>query len=179
MAFDAEREISRLWRTLHSAQSEIGRTYMRWRQVALAVAGPDAEPLEVSLRAADLFGAGLGKRILPRLNWLKGEEAWVMSLAKAYARHWSDQGAIVTVEAGEGQCEALIRWSRCPWPTFAKEYGVDMEEDVLCCDRILQSALVDVNTFFNVDYKIETLKAIPRGEGECLRRLCPNSGPGE
>jgi hypothetical protein len=46
-----------------------------------------------------------------------------------------------------------------------------MEEDVLCCDRILQSILTDVNVFFNVHYKIETLKAIPRGEGMCLRRL--------
>jgi hypothetical protein len=42
---------------------------------------------------------------------------------------------------------------------------------VLCCDRILQNILPDVNAFFNVNYKIETLKAIPRGQGVCLRRL--------
>ena len=46
-----------------------------------------------------------------------------------------------------------------------------MEEDVLCCDQILRSLLEDVNLFFNVNYAIETQKAIPRGEGVCLRRL--------
>lgn len=171
MAFDAEREISQLWRGMHAAQDEIGRTYMRWRQAALDLAGPDVEPLAVSLKAAEVMGTELGKRFLPRLNWLKGEEAWLLALAKAYAAHWTSHGAVVKLEKGEGPFEALIKWERCPWPTFAKEYGVEMEEDVLCCDRVLQSALEDVNVFFNVDYRIETLKAIPRGEGVCLRRL--------
>ncbi len=171
MAFDAEKEISGLWRSLHASQSEIGRTYMRWRKAALAVAGPDVEPLDVSLKAAEIIGREIGMAFLPRLNWLKGEEAWLLNLAKAFARNWATQGAIVKVEKGEGPFEALIKWERCPWPTYAKEHGVDMEEDVLCCDRILQTALQDVNAFFNVDYKIETLKAIPRGQGACLRRL--------
>ncbi len=52
MAFDAEKEISKLWRNLHSAQGEIGRTWYRWRQAALDMAGPGANSLEVSLKAA-------------------------------------------------------------------------------------------------------------------------------
>lgn len=171
MAFDAEKEISRLLGSLHSAQSEIGRTYFRWRQAALAIAGPNANPLDVSLKAAEIIGKELGKQSLPRLNWLKGEEAWLRSLAGGIAMQWILQGAVVKVEKGEKPTEMFIKWERCPWPTYAKEYGVKMEEDVLCCDRILQSILPDVNTFFNVNYKIETLKAIPRGQGVCLRRL--------
>ncbi len=171
MSFNAEKEISRLWRGLHSAQHEIGRTYFRWRLAALEDAGPDAKPLDVSLRAAEIMGTEIGKGFLPRLNWLKGEEAWLMNLAKSYAGNWINHGAIVTLEKGENPLEVFIKWERCPWPTFAKEYGAEMEEDVLCCDRILQSILKDVNLFFNVNYKIETLKAIPRGEGVCLRRL--------
>jgi len=171
MAFDAEKEITKLLGNLRSAQSEIGRTYFRWRQAALALAGPDADPLDVSLKAAEVIGKELGKQSIPRLNWLKGEEAWLKSLAGGIAAQWIMQGAVVKVEEGEKPFEVFIKWERCPWPTYAKEYGVKMEEDVLCCDRILQSILPDVNVFFNVDYKIETLKAIPRGQGVCLRRL--------
>ena len=171
MAFDAEKEITKLWGNLRSAQAEIGRTYFRWRQAALALAGPDANPLDVSLKAAEVIGKELGKQSIPRLNWLKGEEVWLRSLAGGIAAQWIMQGAVVKVEKGEKSTEAFIKWERCPWPTFAKEYGVTMEEDVLCCDRILQSILPDVNVFFNVNYKIETLKAIPRGQGVCLRRL--------
>jgi hypothetical protein len=171
MAFDAEKEITKLWGNLRSAQAEIGRTYFRWRQAALALAGPDADPLEVSLKAAEVIGKELGKQSLPRLNWLKGEEAWLRSFAGGIAAQWIMQGAVVRVEKGEKPFEMFIKWERCPWPTYAKEYGVKMEEDVLCCDRILQNILPDVNLFFNVNYKIETLKAIPRGQGVCLRRL--------
>ncbi len=63
MAFDAEKEITKLWGDLHAAQSEIGRTYFRWRQAALAVAGPKANPLEVSLKAAEIIGKELGKAV--------------------------------------------------------------------------------------------------------------------
>lgn len=171
MSFSAEKEISRLWRNLHSAQDEIGKTYYRWRQAALEIAGPDVKPLDVGLKAAEIMGIEIGKGLLPRLNWLKGEEVWLINLAKGIAGNWINQGAVVSLEKGENPLEAIIKWERCPWPTFAKEYGVDMEEDVLCCDRILQTILQDTNTFFNVSYKIETIKAIPRGEGVCLRRL--------
>jgi hypothetical protein len=171
MSFDAEKEISRLWGNLHSAQDEIGRTWYRWRQAALEMAGANAKSLDISLKAAEITGKEIGKSFLPRLNWLKGEEAWMTGLANGYAGQWINQGAVVTLEKGERPFEIFIKWERCPWPTFAKEYGVPMEEDVLCCDRILQTILVDANIFFNVNYKIETLKAIPRGQGVCLRRL--------
>ncbi len=171
MAFEAEKEITKLWGDLHSAQSEIGRIYFRWRQAALQLAGPGANPLEISLKAAEIIGKELSKASLPRLNWLKGEEVWMRSLAGGIAAQWIMQGAIVRVEKSEKPNEIFIKWERCPWPTYAKEYGVKMEEDVLCCDRILQNILPDVNAFFNVNYKIETLKAIPRGQGVCLRRL--------
>lgn len=171
MAFEAEKEITKLWNNLHSSQSEIGRTYYRWRQAALAIARPELTPLDVGLKAAEIIGTELGKASLPRLNWLKGEEVWLRSLAGGIAAQWIMQGGVVRVDKGEKPFEMMIRWERCPWPSYAKEYGVKMEEDVVCCDRILQTLLIDVNVFFNVNYKIETLKAIPRGQGVCLRRL--------
>ena len=32
-------------------------------------AGADANPLDVALRAAEVFGKDIGKSILPRMNW--------------------------------------------------------------------------------------------------------------
>ena len=39
MPVDAEKEITKLYRALHSAQDEIGKTFYRWRQVAVEFAG--------------------------------------------------------------------------------------------------------------------------------------------
>jgi len=171
MAFDAEKEITKLWNNLHGAQKEIGRAFYRWRQVALFFAGDKVNPLDVGLKAAEIFGMELGKASLPRLNWLKGEEVWLRSLAGGIAANWITQGAVVRVDKGEKPFEMLIKWERCPWPSYAKDYAVSMEEDLLCCDKMLQTLLIDVNMFFNVNYKIETLKSIPKGQGVCLRRL--------
>jgi hypothetical protein len=179
MAFNAEKEISRLWKNMHGAQDDIGKTHYRWREAALKLAGPDADPLKVGLAAAEVTGAELGRSLLPRLNWLKGEEAWLHSLARAIAGIWGNHGALVKVEKGENGLEVLITWTRCPWPSFAKSYGASMEEDLVCCDRTLEKLLEDVNVFFNVDYRIETLKAIPRGQGACVRRLYKAKPDGE
>lgn len=107
MSFNAEKEIASLWKNLHTAQSEVGKTFYRWRRVALDLAGPDADPNEVSLKAAEVFGKDIGKSFLPRLNWLKGEEAFLLNLGRAYAGLWNTDGAVATAEAGENPGEVL------------------------------------------------------------------------
>ena len=171
MSFDPEKEITKLWRTLHNAQAEIGKTYYRWREVALELAGPDANPMDITLKASESIGKDVAKTFLPRLNWLKGEEAWLMSLAKLYAGVWAAEGAIVKVEKGENPFEVFIKCTRDPWPTAAKENGVSMEEVAVGREKMFQTILEDVNIFFNVNYNIEMVKAIPRGDGETLLRL--------
>ena len=171
MSFNAEKEISKLWRNLHGAQAEIGRTYYRWREVALEIAGPDARPLDIGLRAAEIMGKDIGKSFLPRLNWLKGEEAFMMNLARALAGHWAAEGAITTMEKGENPDEFFIKCTRDPWPTMAKEYGVPMEEVALCREKLFQTIIEDISLFFNINLRIEMQKAIPRGEGMYLMRL--------
>jgi hypothetical protein len=47
-----------------------------------------------------------------------------------------------------------------------------MEEVALCRERLFQSILEDVSVFFNISLKIEMLKAIPRGQGETVFKLC-------
>jgi hypothetical protein len=171
MPVDAEKEITRLWRALHGAQDEIGKTYYRWRQVALECAGPGAKPLEVGLKAAEAFGKEVGKSFLPRLNWLKGEEAFLLALGRQLADIWVTEGGLATAEKGVKAGEVVIRCTRDPWPSWAKEYGVPMEEVALCRERMFQAILEDVSVFFNVPLKVEQQKAIPRGQGETVMRL--------
>jgi hypothetical protein len=171
MPFNAEKEIANLWKSLHAAQSEVGKTFYRWRQVALDLAGPDADPKDVSLKAAEVFGKDIGKSLLPRLNWLKGEDAFLLNLGRAYAALWNTDGAVATAEAGEEPGEVIVKCTRDPWPTYAKEYGVSMEEVAQYRERLFRSILEDVSVFFNIKLDIEMLKAIPRGEGMWLMRL--------
>jgi len=142
-----------------------------WREVAIEVAGPDVKPLDIALKAAEMMGKDMGKNFLPRLNWLKGEETFMMNLGRALAGIWVTEGGTAMADKGENPGEVLIRCTRCPWPTAAKEFGVPMEEVALTRERLFQTILEDVNVFFNINLKIEMLKAIPRGEGEYLLKL--------
>lgn len=171
MPVNAEKEITSLWRNLKNAQGEICRTYYRWRQAALDMAGPNANPQDVAMKAVDVIGKDIGKGFLPRLNWLKGEEAFLMNLGRAMAGVWAAEGALTTVEKGEKDGEVIIKCTRDPWPTVAKQYGVPMEEVALTRERLFQTMLEDVSIFFNIKLGIEMLKAIPRGEGMYLFRL--------
>ena len=171
MSFNAEKEIASLWKNLHAAQTEVGKTFYRWREVALEMAGPGADPTEVSLKAAEVFGRDIGKSLLPRLNWLKGEDAFLLNLGRAYAGLWNTEGAVATAEAGPEPGEVIIKCTRDPWPTYAKEFGVPMEEVALFRERLFKTILEDVSVFFNVKLDIEMQKAIPRGQGVWLMRL--------
>lgn len=171
MPVNAEKEISKLWKNMHGAQTEICKTYYRWREVALELAGPDADPAGIAVKAAEHMGKDIGKSFLPRLNWLKGEEAFMLNLGRAMAGVWVTEGGLAFAEKGENPGEVFIRCTRCPWPTAAKEFGVPMEEVAVTRESLFKAILEDVNMFFNIDLGLEMLKAIPRGEGEYLIRL--------
>ena len=132
MPVDAEKEITKLYRALHSAQDEIGKTFYRWRQVAVEFAGADANPQDVALRAAEVFGKDIGKSILPRMNWLKGQEGFMMILGKALAGLWNTDGGRPTAEQGENSGAVFIKCSRDPWPSWSNHFGVPMEAVALC-----------------------------------------------
>jgi len=171
MAVDPEKEISGLWRALQGSQESTRRTFYQMRQALLEVAGPDADPLDLSVRAWGIIGKDMGKAYLPRMNLLKGIEGLMMNVARAYQVLWTTNGAVVKIEKGQKPNELFITWERCPWPTSAKEHGASMKEDLQGCDTYLQAFLEEVNAFLGINLKIETLKAIPSGDGVCLRRL--------
>jgi hypothetical protein len=95
----------------------------------------------------------------------------MMILGKALAGLWNTDGGIATAEKGENPGEIIIKCSRDPWPTWAKEFGVPMEEVALSRERMYQAILEDVSVFMNIPLKIEMQKAIARGQGETVMRL--------
>jgi hypothetical protein len=105
------------------------------------------------------------------MNWLKGEEGFLMILARSLAGLWNTEGGLAMVEKGENPGEIFIRCTRDPWPTWAKQYGAPMEEIALCRERMCQAILEDVSVFMDVPLKIELQKAISRGEGETVMKL--------
>lgn len=173
MPVDPELEISNLWKQLHGVQDASKRSFFVWRQVALALAGPEAKPLDIMLKAWEAQGKDAAKSFFPRLRWdkKKGEQGFMLDVARLYATAWARDGAVVKVEKGANPNEVFLKWERCPWPSFADEYESNMEEDVQGCEKYLQTILADVNVFMNTNLKLETQKTIARGQGVCLRRL--------
>ena len=171
MPVNAEKEITKLWKDKQAAQGEICNTYYRWRDFAVGLAGEKADPMTVALDAAEAFGRYIGKGMLPRLNLLKGDAAFVGMVAKQLAGTWENEGALVTVEPGETPTEAVIRCKRDTWPTAAKTFDVPMEEVTRTREKLFESMLVDIRVFFNRPLAIEMQKAIPRGEGEWVFKL--------
>ena len=77
----------------------------------------------------------------------------------------------ITIAAGSVTMEAELNngpTAQRIWEALPIE---DMEEVALTRERLFQTILEDVNVFFNVNLKIEMLKAIPRGEGITLMRI--------
>jgi len=113
----------------------------------------------------------LGKSYLPRLSFKKGEPGFIQIVGGLIAGTWQSYGAVVDVKLGRSPTEAIITWSRCPWPAFAKEFNVAMKEDLAGCNLVMATVVNMANAFMGTDLKVETMKAIPRSEGACVRRL--------
>ncbi|MCZ7663871.1 MAG: hypothetical protein M5U22_13520 [Thermoleophilia bacterium] len=167
--FDAEAEITKLWAKCQSAQDEIRRTFFQCRAAAIDMAGDGADEEAVTLKAWEMKGKDTAKSYFPRVRLDKPN--LVENIAKLFVSSWRNQGAVVRLQKSENPDEVFIVWERCPWPTAHKQYGVSMALDVAGCDHALQTTLADVALFANRKLKIETVKAIPRGEGACVRRL--------
>ncbi|MBU2601675.1 MAG: hypothetical protein KKA32_05840 [Actinobacteria bacterium] len=169
MSFDAEKEIAKLWAKCQAVQDENRRTFYQCREAAIQMVGDGADENAIALKAWEIKGKDVAKSYLPRIRMDKPK--FVENIAKLFVNSWRNQGAVVSVEPGADENEVFIVWERCPWPTTAKQYGAPMTEDLAGCDLALQTTIADVALFSNRNLKIETTKAIPRGEGKCVRRL--------
>lgn len=167
--FDAEAEITKLWAKCQGAQDEIRRAFYTARAAAIDSAGDGADEMAIGLKQWQFRGHDAAKSYFPRINLTKGSLA--EQVGQLLVGTWRTQGAVVRLQKSENPDECFVVWDRCPWPTAAKNYGAPMAEDVGGCDLMLQTAVADVALFIGRTIKIETTKAIPRGEGKCVRRI--------
>lgn len=169
MAFDAEKEITSLWRAFHGVQDDQRNTFYQWREACLQMLGEGADPMDVALKAWEVIGIDTAKAYFPRTNLAKPN--WLQAMANNFVATWMMRGAKIRLEKGANDNEVLIIWDRCPFPTAAKQYGASMAEDLAGCDMGLKTTVAQLAAFTNKKLHIETLKAIPKGQGACVRRL--------
>ena len=171
---DCESEIRVLLRKFEMLGNIERATWYEWRQAALEFAREGTKPLDIALRAWEIVGHDTAKSYFGMLD--KTKDSYVEDIAKCIETSSIMMGEDAKVVKSENTEECFVRWDRCPWPEFARRYGAPMEEDVLGCDKWFQTVIADINEVFNTRVRLETLKAIPRGDCQCLRRLWVEEG---
>lgn len=166
---DHEAEIRKLLSKFDTLCSIVRATWYEWRQTALEFARPGVKPLDLVLKAWEIVGHDTAKSYFPVLN--KTSPTFLEDIAKLIVASSLAMGEDAKVVKSDKPNEVYVRWDVCPWPEFARRYGAPMEEDVLGCDKWFITVIEDINALFNTKVRLETLKAIPRGDGMCLRRL--------
>lgn len=166
---DAETELRNLLSRFDALCAIVRATWYEWRQAAVEYARPGAEPLEIVLKAWEVVGHDTAKAYFPILN--KASPTFLEDIAKCIMMSSVSMGEDARIVKSDKPDEIFIQWDHCPWPEFARRYKVPMEEDVLGCDKWFMTVIDDINALFNTNVKLETLKAIPRGDGCCLRVL--------
>ena len=169
MPVDPEKEIKKLMSKFEALQNINRATWYEWRQAAIECARPEIKPLDLVLKAWEVVGHDTAKAYFGMLDISK--PTFIEDIAKCIVMSSTMMGENAKVVKGDNPNEVFVEWDRCPWPEFARRYGVPMEEDVLGCDKWFQTVIEDINQLFNTKVKLETQKAIPRGDGVCIRRI--------
>ncbi len=169
MTVDSEAEIRKLATKFEALGNITRATWFEWRQAAIECARPEFKPLDLVLKAWEVVGHDTSKAYFNMLDITK--PSFIEDIGKCIVQSSTMMGEDAQILEGEEPDEIFVQWDRCPWPEFARRYGVPMEEDVLGCDKWFQTVIADINALFNTKVKLETLKAIPRGDGVCLRRI--------
>ena len=169
MPVDPEKEIRTLMTKFEALQNINRATWYEWRQAAIECARPEISPLELVLKAWEVVGHDTAKAYFGMLDVSK--PSFLEDIAKCIVMSSTMMGENAKIVKSENENEVFVQWDRCPWPEFARRYDVPMEEDVLGCDKWFQTVIEDINQLFNTKVKLETTKAIPRGDGCCVRRI--------
>ena len=169
MPVDPEKEIRTLMTKFEALQNINRATWYEWRQAAIECARPDITPLDLVLKAWEVVGHDTAKAYFGMLDVSK--PSFLEDIARCIVMSSTMMGENARIVKSDNPNEVFVHWDRCPWPEFARRYEVPMEEDVLGCDKWFQTVIEDINQLFNTKVTLETLKAIPRGDGACVRRL--------
>ena len=177
MPVDPEKEIRTLMSKFEALQNINRATWYEWRQAAIECARPEFSAEDLVLKAWEVVGHDTAKAYFGMLNVSK--PSFLEDIAKCIVMSSTMMGETSKVVKSEQENEVFIQWDRCPWPEFARRYDAPMEEDVKGCDKWFQTVIEDINQLFNTKVKLETLKAIPCGDGVCLRRLTQEPTPNQ
>jgi hypothetical protein len=169
MPVDSEKEIRKLMTKFEALGNITRATWFEWREAAIETARPEFTPMDLVLKAWEVVGHDTAKAYFPALD--VSSDTYIKDIAQAIVNSSTMMGEDAKLVPGENENEIYVQWDRCPWPEFARRYGAPMEEDVAGCDMWFKTVIADINELFNTDVKLETLKAIPRGERVCLRRI--------
>lgn len=169
MTVDSEKEIRNLINKFEALGNITRATWFEWREAAIETARPEFKPLDLVLKAWEVVGHDTAKAYFTMLD--RSKDSYVKDIAQCIVSSSTMMGEDAKLVPGENKDEIYVQWDRCPWPEFARRYGAPMEEDVLGCDKWFTTVIEDINELFNTNVKLETLKAIPRGDRICLRRI--------
>jgi hypothetical protein len=164
-----ENELRKLLGKFEALGNITRAMWYEWRLAAVEYARTGVNPMEIVLKAWEIVGHDTAKAYFGMLD--KSRSTFVEDIGKCIVFSSTVMGEDAVIEKGQDSTEVYVRWDQCPWPEFARRYKVSMEEDVAGCDKWFQTVISDINELFNTNVKLETLKAIPRGDGVCLRRL--------
>jgi hypothetical protein len=166
---DPEKEIRKLLTKFEALGNITRATWYEWRQAAIETARPEFTPLDLVLKAWEVVGHDTAKAYFGALDVSK--PTFVEDIGKCIVNSSLMMGEDAKLVKGGSENEVFVQWDRCPWPEFARRYGAPMEEDVLGCDKWFTTVIEDINALFNTNVRLETQKAIPRGDQCCLRRI--------
>jgi hypothetical protein len=166
---DTESELKKLLAKFDGLGNITRATWFEWREAAITCARPEFKPIDLVLKAWEVVGHDTAKAYFTALDVSK--PTFLEDIAKCIVSSSTMMGEDAKIVESEKDDEIYVQWDRCPWPEFSRRYQVPMEEDVLGCDKWFQTVIEDINALFNTEVKLETLKAIPRGDGICIRRL--------
>jgi hypothetical protein len=169
MPVDPEKEIRKLMTKYEALQNINRATWYEWRAAAIECARPEFKPMDLVLKAWEVVGHDTAKAYFGMLDVSKS--SFLEDIAKCIVQSSIMMGENAKIIKSEEPNEVFVQWDRCPWPEFARRYDAPMEEDVQGCDKWFQTVIEDINQLFNTKVKLETQKAIPRGDGVCIRRL--------
>lgn len=169
MSVEPEDEMRKLMTKFEALGNITRATWYEWREAAIECARPEFKPLDLVLKAWEVVGHDTAKAYFTMLD--KSKPTFTKDIAKCIVQSSTMMGEDAKIVKGENEDEIYVQWDRCPWPEFARRYGASMEEDVQGCDMWFQTVIADINALFNTKVKLETIKAIPRGDRVCLRRI--------
>jgi hypothetical protein len=140
--------------------------HFEMRQAALELC-PDMDPMEFVKRYWTIVGHDTSPGYIKNIDPSK---PLPKQLANNFAFSAQVMGETSYVVEGKDDSEAFVKTDACPYYDWHKRYNA-LEEDQPGCDAWIDAFVDDINKALGTNLKWETLKSLPAGDGQCLRRF--------